>query len=172
MDVRFGKNNFSLFHYIRDSKKLPYENISSKKITYEIQKNNSDYLNVIEKITLIQNSVIKKGQDISSYISELEFLLASGNNDKNISRSFYTSKVFLDIIDIFNISLPEYHEKLFDFIEKILSDKLVSKYLSKSEKLLPKILDFLTNSKISESAIKISEILLINKNYYQKFLIF
>ena len=162
MDVRFGKNNFSLFHYIRDSKKLPYENISSKKITYEIQKNNSDYLNVIEKITLIQNSVIKKGQDISSYISELEFLLASGNNDKNISRSFYTSKVFLDIIDIFNISLPEYHEKLFDFIEKILSDKLVSKYLSKSEKLLPKILDFLTNSKISESAIKISEILLIN----------
>ena len=162
MDVRFGKNNFSLFHYIRDSKKLPYENMSSKKITYEIQKNNADYLNVIEKITLIQNSVIKKGQDISSYISELEFLLASGNNDKNISRSFYTSKVFLDIIDIFNISLPEYHGKLFDFIEKILSDKLVSKYLSKSEKLLPKILDFLTNSKIAESAIKISEILLIN----------
>ena len=94
MDVRFGKNNFSLFNYIRDSKKLPYDNISSKKITYEIQKNNSDYLNIIEKITLIQNSVIKKGQDISSYISELEFLLASGNNDKNISKSFYSSKIF------------------------------------------------------------------------------
>ena len=162
MDVRFGKNNFSLFHYIRDSKKLPYDNISSKKITYEIQKNNSDYLNIIEKITLIQNSVIKKGQDISSYISELEFLLASGNNDKNISRTFYSSKIFLDIIDIFNISLPDYHEKLFIFLEKILSDKLVSKYLSKNEKLLSKIFDFLTNPKLSKTAIKISEILLIN----------
>ena len=38
MDVRFGKNNFSLFNYIRDSKKLPFEDISSKKISYEIQK--------------------------------------------------------------------------------------------------------------------------------------
>ncbi len=162
MDVRFGKNNFSLFNYIRDSKKLPYEDISSKKITYELQKTNSDYKNIIEKITLIQNSVIKRGEDISFYISQLEFLLASGNNDKNISKSFYSSKVFLDIIDILNISLPEYHEKLLTFIEKILSDKLVSKYLSKSEKLLPKILKFLINPKISESAIKISEILLIN----------
>ena len=162
MDVRFGKNNFSLFNYIRDSKKLPYEDISSKKITYELQKTNSDYKNIIEKITLIQNSVIKRGQNISLYISKLNFLLASGNNDKNISKSFYSSKVFLDIIDILNISLPEYHEKLLTFIEKILSDKLVSKYLSKSEKLFPKILKFLINPKISESAIKISEILLIN----------
>ena len=162
MDVRFGKNNFSLFNYIRDSKKLPFEDISSKKISYEIQKNNSDFKNIIEKITLIQNSVIKSRQDISLYISELEFLLATGNNDKNITKSFYSSKVFLDIIDILNISLPEYHEKLLTFIEKILSDKLVSKYLSKSEKLLPRILKFLTNPKTSESAIKISEILLIN----------
>ena len=38
----------------------------------------------------------------------------------------------------------------------------MSKYLSKSDKLLPEILKFLTSPKISESAIKISEILLIN----------
>ena len=162
MDARFGKNNFSLFHYIKDSKRLTFPEISSKAITYEIQKNNIDYLKVIEKISLIQNSVIKKGEDISLYISELEFLLASGSNDKNISKSFYSSKVFLDIIDIYHNALPEYHEKLFTFIEKILSDKLVSKYLSKSDKLLPEILKFLTSPKISESAIKISEILLIN----------
>ncbi len=47
-----------------------------------MQKNNLDYLKIIEKINIIQNLVIKKGQNISNYISELEFLLASGNNDK------------------------------------------------------------------------------------------
>ena len=44
-----------------------------------MQKNNLDYLKIIEKINIIQNLVIKNG---SNYISELEFLLASGNNDK------------------------------------------------------------------------------------------
>ena len=47
-----------------------------------MQKNNLDYLKIIEKINIIQNLVIKKGQNISTDISELKFLLASRNNDK------------------------------------------------------------------------------------------
>ena len=94
MDARFGKNNFSLFHYIKDSKRLTFPEISSKAITYEIQKNNIDYLKVIEKISLIQNSVIKKGEDISLYISELEFLLASGSYSSFSSHSVLGRETF------------------------------------------------------------------------------
>ena len=61
MDVRYGKNYFSLFHYIKESKKLSFSEISSKVITYELQKNIFNDLKIIEKINIIQNLVIKKG---------------------------------------------------------------------------------------------------------------
>ena len=62
------------------------------------------------------------------------------------------------------MALPEYIEKLFELLEKILNIKQISKYLYKNDNLLPKILVFLknTNIKIAESAIKISEVLLMN----------
>ena len=60
---------------------------------------------------------------------------------------------------------PDYIEKIFELIEKILNVKQISKYLSKNINLLPKILIFLKNPsiKIVESAIKISEIYQIVK---------
>ena len=62
------------------------------------------------------------------------------------------------------MALPEYIEKLFELLEKILNIKQISKFLYKNNNLLPKILVFLknTNIKIAESAIKISEVLLMN----------
>ena len=62
------------------------------------------------------------------------------------------------------MALLEYIEKLFELLEKILNIKQISKFLYKNNNLLPKILVFLknTNIKIAESAIKISEVLLMN----------
>ena len=39
MDVRHGNNYFSLFHYIKESKKLPFSEISSKVIKSLLEEN-------------------------------------------------------------------------------------------------------------------------------------
>ena len=72
--------------------------------------------------------------------------------------------MFIECINLLELSQHEYIEKIFELLEKILNIKQISKYLSKNANLIKKILVFLTNPsiKISESAIKISEVLLMN----------
>ena len=155
--------SFSIFNIIRNSIFLQKENLTSINIIKKQQNKQNDFNKLVEKIDFLQISVIKKGNNISNQIKEILFFLSSGNNDNNIKNSFYSSKLFIDIIHIFNISLPEYYEDLIVFIHKIICDKLIGQYLSKKENLFGKFLLFFNNPKISKNAIQISEILLVNK---------
>ena len=103
-------------------------------------------------------------KNINKIISELQSYLETGNNSNNINKLFYCSKIFIDCVDLLELANSEYIEKILELLEKILNVKQISKYLSKNINLLPKILLFLKNPsiKIAESAIKISEILLMN----------
>ena len=155
--------SFSIFNIVRNSIFLQKENLTSINIIKKQQNKQNDFNKLLEKIKFLQISVIKKGNNISNQIKEILFFLSSGNNDNKIKNSFYSSKLFIDIIHIFNISLPEYYEDLIVFIHKIICDKLIGQYLSKKENLFGKFLLFFNNPKISKNAIQISEILLVNK---------
>ena len=155
--------SFSIFNIIRKSPFLLKENLTSRNITKKLQNKENDFNKLIEKVNFLQISVIKKGNNISNQIKEILFFLSSGNNDNTIKQFFYSSKLFIDIIHIFNISIPEYYEDLIVFIHKIICDKLIGQYLSKKENLFGKFLLFFNNPKISKNAIQISEILLVNK---------
>ena len=112
--------SFSIFNIVRQSTFLQKENITKK-----LQNKENDFNKLIEKVNFLQISVIKKGNNISNQIKEILFFLSSGNNDNTIKQFFYSSKLFIDIIHIFNISLPEYYEDLIVFIHKIICDKLI-----------------------------------------------
>jgi hypothetical protein len=87
-----------------------------------------------------------------------------GNNSNNINKLFFCSKIFIDCVDLLQLSRSEYNLKILELMEKILNIKHIAKYVSKNENLLPKILVYLKDPsiKIAESAIKISETLLMN----------
>lgn len=161
--MNISKNSISLFNIIRQSPFIKKSTINSKKIITKLQNKNNDFTILTQKIFLLQKLVIKKGNNIKPEISKILFYLASGNNDYSLKNSFYSSKLFIDVIHTFNISLSEYYEDLIVFIHKIISDKLITQYLSNQENLFGKFLLFFNNPKISKNAIQISESLLVNK---------
>ena len=166
MEKNFDENSkLSMFNYIKNSKYYSNSFLSAKNIQNSIQKNNTEYNKILYDINQLSYLVTQRGNDIKKYIDELEFLLDSGSNDKNLRIAFYSSKIFLDVINLLNITLPEYEHKLLIFIEKLLSNKLLSKYLSKNHNFFPKILSYIksdSSNNMIEIITKISEIILIN----------
>ena len=166
MEKNFDENSkLSMFNYIKNSKYYSNSFLSAKNIQNSIQKNNTEYNKILYDINQLSYLVTQRGNDIKKYIDELEFLLDSGSNDKNLRIAFYSSKNFLDVINLLNITLPEYEHKLLIFIEKLLSNKLLSKYLSKNHNFFPKILSYIksdSSNNMIEIITKISEIILIN----------
>ena len=155
----------SIFNCLNKSREIQKQIISPKNIIRVLDSENNEFEKIEELIDYLRNSVSKpKTYNITNAISELELYLETGNNSNNINKLFYSSKLFLDCVDLLELSHPDYIEKIFELIEKILNIKQISKYLSKNINLLPKILIFLKNPsiKIVESAIKISEILIMN----------
>ena len=154
----------SIFNCLNKSRELEKQILSPKNIITTLESTNNDFEKIEEYISYLRNSVSKPNKKLNKIISELESYLETGNNSNNINKAFYCSKIFIDCVDLLALALPEYIEKLFELLEKILNIKQISKYLYKNDNLLPKILVFLknTNIKIAESAIKISEVLLMN----------
>ena len=161
MEVR-RESTMNLFHLMKNSKVLQKKDLSSDKIYSMIHGNDPEYSKISTQLSLLQSEVTKPKRLINKITSFLEFSLASGNNDRDIMGTFFISKLFLEFINAYNISLPEYREQLLNFFDKILYSKQIAKYLSKNQNLLPKILTFLNQSKPFEISIKISEVLLMN----------
>ena len=166
MEKNFDEySKLSMFNYIKNSKYYSNEFLSAKNIQNSIQKNNLEYNKILYDLNQLTYLVTQPEKNIKNYIEELEFLLDSGSNDKNLRIAFYSSKIFLDVINLLNITLPEYEQNLLIFIEKLLSNKLLSKYLSKNHQFFPKIISYLkpdSSNNMVEIIIKISEIILIN----------
>ena len=154
----------SIFDCLNKSREFEKQILSPKNIINNLELPNNDFINIEEYINYLRNSVSKPKTNINKIITQLESYLEAGNNSNNINKLFFFSKMFIDCVDLLEFSCPEYLEKIFELLEKILNIKQISKYLSKNVNLLPKILSFLKspNIKISESSIKISEILLMN----------
>ena len=155
----------SIFNCLNKSREFEKQILSPKNVISSLDSENNEYDKIEELIYYLRNAISKpKSQNVTKTISELESYLEEGNNSTNTNKLFYCSKIFLDCIDLLELSHPDYIEKLFELIEKILNIKQISKYLSKNMNLLPKIFSYIKNPsiKIVESAIKISETLLMN----------
>ena len=164
MERKRERCNKSIFECLYKSREFEKQILSPKNIFNTIESNNNDFSKVEEYIGYLRSLVSKPKKNIDKIIKELELYIETGNNSNKVNISFYCSKMFIECIDLLELSQPEYIEKIFELLEKILNIKQISKYLSKNANLIKKILVFLTNPsiKISESAIKISEVLLMN----------
>ena len=164
MERKKERCNKSIFECLYKSREFEKQILSPKNMINTIESNNNDFSKIEEYIDYLRSSVSKPKKNINKIIKELELYIETGNNSNNVNIFFYCSKMFIECIDLLELSQPEYIEKIFELLEKILNIKQISKYLSKNANLIKKILVFLTNPsiKISESAIKISEVLLMN----------
>ena len=154
----------SIFDCLNKSREFKKQILSPKNIIRTLESETNDFEKIDQLTSYLRNSVSKPNKNVEKIITELESYLETGNNSNNANKLFFCSKIFIDCIDLLGISQSEYVEKIFDLIEKIINIKQISKYLAKNINLLPKILVFLKNPsiKIAESAIKTSEILLMN----------
>ena len=164
MERKKERCNKSIFECLYKSREFEKQILSPKNMINTLEMENNDFSKIDIYINYLRNSVSKPNKNISKIINELESYLETGNNSNEMNKYFFCSKMFIDCVDLLEFTQPEYVRKIFELLEKILNIKQISKYLSKNENLLPKILVFLKNSNIniSESAIKVSETLLMN----------
>jgi hypothetical protein len=154
----------SIYDCIIKSREYEKRILSPKNIINSLESTNNDFSKIEEYINYLRNEVSKPKKNIKKIITDLESYLETGNNSNNINKLFFCSKIFIDCVDLLQLSRSEYILKILELLEKILNIKHVAKYVAKNENLLPKILVYLKDPsiKIAESAIKISETLLMN----------
>ena len=154
----------SIYDCLIKSREYEKRILSPKNIINSLESTNNDFSKIEEYINYLRNEVSKPKKDIKKIITDLESYLEMGNNSNNINKLFFCSKIFIDCVDLLQLSRSEYNLKILELMEKILNIKHIAKYVSKNENLLPKILVYLKDPsiKIAESAIKISETLLMN----------
>ena len=154
----------SIYDCLIKSREYEKKMLSPKNIINTLESNNNDFSKIEEYINFLRNEVSKPKKNIKKIITELESYLEIGNNSNDMNKLFFCSKIFIDCVDLLQLSRSEYIVKILELLEKILNIKHIAKYLSKNENLLPKILVYLKDPSIktAESAIKISETLLMN----------
>jgi hypothetical protein len=154
----------SIYDCLIKSREYEKRILSPKNIINSLESTNNDFSKIEEYINYLRNEVSKPKKNIKKIITDLESYLETGNNSNNINKLFFCSKIFIDCVDLLQLSRSEYILKILELLEKILNIKHVAKYVAKNENLLPKILVYLKDPsiKIAESAIKISETLLMN----------
>ena len=155
----------SIFNCLTKSRELERQMLSPKNIIKSMEPVDKDFNKIEEYINYLRNAVSKPNQNIGKILSELKFYLEEGNNSNKIYKSFYSSKLFIDYIDLLELSHPNNILKIFELLHKIINIKQISKYLSKNYNLFEKILIQVKNPsiKIAEGAIKLCENLLMNE---------
>ena len=165
MERIVDRNTKSIFNYLNKSRELEKQLLSPKNIIKSIEPMDKDFNKIEEYINYLRSSISKPNQNINKIISELEFYLGQGNNSNKIYKSFYSSKIFIDCVDLLDLSHPDHLGKIFGLLNKIINIKQILKYLSKNYHIVEKILKHVKNPsiKIAESAIKLCENLLMNE---------
>lgn len=154
------KNKTTIYSFLNtqnfDKAKRPLDLCKSLPIENEVTKMQA-------AVAKLRSKIIINKEDINDVLSELEFFLASGSNDKKLSQIFYSTKFFLELIECMNIAKNWHMHKLLTFFEKILrGNKYIAKYLSKNSHLVRKILCQMQNPPLFDICIKISEELFMN----------
>ena len=164
MEIKKERSIKSIYDCLIKSREYEKKILSPKNIINSLESTNNDFSKIEEYINYLRNEVSKPKKDIKKIITDLESYLEMGNNSNNINKLFFCSKIFIDCVDLLQLSRSEYNLKILELLEKILNINNIVKYVSKNENLLPKILVYLKDPsiKIAESAIKISETLLMN----------
>ena len=165
MERIVDRNTKSIFNCLNKSRELEKQLLSPKNIIKSMEPIDKDFKKIEEYINYLRNSISKPNKNINKIISELELYLGQGNNSNKIYKSFYSSKIFIDCVELLELSHPDHLSKIFELLNKIISIKQILKYLSKNHNMVGKILKHVKNPsiKIAESAIKLSENLLMNE---------
>ena len=155
----------SIFMCLKKSREFERKMLSPQNIIKSIEPIDKDFTKIEEYINYLRNAVSKPNKNIDKLIAELELYLGEGNNSNKIYKSFYSSKLFIDYVELLELSHPDYLLKIFELLNKILNIKQISKYLAKNYYLFEKILIQIKNPsiQIAESAIKLCENLLMNE---------
>ena len=103
--------------------------LSPQNIIKSIEPIDKDFTKIEEYINYLRNAVSKPNKNIDKLIAELELYLGEGNNSNKIYKSFYSSKIFLDCLDLLELSHPEHLLKIFELLHKIANIKQIYKYL-------------------------------------------
>ena len=119
----------SIYDSLMKSREFEKQILSPKNIINTFESNNNDFSKIDEYINYLRNSVSKPKKNIKKIISELELYLETGNNSNNINKLFYCSKIFIDCVDLLQLSRSEYIQIIFELLEKILNIKQIAKYL-------------------------------------------
>ena len=164
MERKKERSVSSIFICLKKSREFERKMLSPQNIIKSIEPIDKEFTKIEEYINYLRNSVSKPNQNIENLISELILYLGEGNNSNKIYKSFYSSKIFLDCLDLLELSHPDHLLKIFELLNKIANIKQISKYLSKNYNAIKKILIYIKNPnvKIAESAIKLCENLLMN----------
>ena len=165
MERIVDRNIKSIFNYLNKSRELEKQLLSPKNIIKSTESVDKDFNKIEEYINYLRSSISKPNKNINKIISELELYLGKGNNSNKIYKSFYSSKIFIDCVDLLDLSHPDNLAKIFELLNKIINIKQILKYLSKNYHIIEKLLKHIKNPsiKIAESAIKLCENLLMNE---------
>ena len=132
MERIVDRNTKSIFHCLNKSRELEKQLLSPKNIIKSIEPVDKDFNKIEEYINYLRYSISKPNKSINKIISELELYLGQGNNSNKIYKSFYSSKIFIDCVDLLELSHPDHLSKIFELLNKIISIKQILKYLSKN----------------------------------------
>ena len=132
MERIVDRNIKSIFNYLNKSRELEKQLLSPKNIIKSTEPVDKDFNKIEEYINYLRSSISKPNKNINKIISELELYLGKGNNSNKIYKSFYSSKIFIDCVDLLDLSHPDNLAKIFELLNKIINIKQILKYLSKN----------------------------------------
>ena len=116
----------SIFDCLNKSREYEKQYLSPKNIIRTLESETNDFEKIEELTNYLRNSVSKPKMNIDKIITELESYIEAGNNSNTINKLFYCSKLFIDCIDLLELSQSEYIEKIFDTHTRFIGKKLVS----------------------------------------------
>jgi hypothetical protein len=126
------KNKTSNYLYIKQCR----NNIQ----TFKMNDVNNEIDRMDRMIHQLRSKCGKNKDDITEVLKNLEFYLPLGNNDKEISKHLYHSKLFIGIIESLNTASENNTTKLLGFIERFVKgNKHLSKYLSRNIDFVRKV---------------------------------
>jgi hypothetical protein len=142
-------------HFQKLSSKHPADLIENTLLCTEIHK-------IEEKLNEITAKCIYENQKVSEILKEMEEYVSPGNNNKLLNQFFCNSKSFLKIVECLNFAHEVHYKKILNFIEKMLKNKSIARYLVKKKEFIKKILTLMHIDNLFEICIRICEEIFIN----------
>jgi hypothetical protein len=154
-------NKKSLFSFLQNSN---YHKLSSK-ITVDLTDDvyvSSEIHKMEEKLNEFRAKVVYENQNVTELLKEMEFYISKGNNNKIINTFFCNSKSFLKIVECLDFAHEVHHKKILNFIEKMLKNKNIAKYIVKKKEFIRRIFTMMYSDNNFEICIRICEEIFIN----------